>query len=201
MELLNHLCALLLFLVFLGTCSICDASPAPEQYGLIQQTIPFVDQAERFVLPFSDTSWSDRFIEIRKNRDGYQYGPPLLGNTSFFPTGILGEARVRNDKQLWFRDVQYVTENVGKEVPLAGQALAIVSPSQDAPFVSMSSGDPGWRFTKYFKFCCFVRTSMERDHSRRRITWDIDELDTRSAIFHGKTLHQSIHCKAIASRP
>ena len=93
----------------------------------MQQAVSFVDERERFVLPFSDSFWADRFLEIRRNREGYQYGPPLLGNTSFFPTGILGEARVRNDKQLWFRDVQYITEKVNKELPLAGQALATVS--------------------------------------------------------------------------
>ena len=128
MELLKYFFALLPPVLLLGACLSCAASPVDEQYRLIQKTIPLADDAERFVLPFSDSSWSDRFIEIRQNRAGYQYGPPLLGNTSFFPTGVLGEARVRKDKRLWFRDVQYVTENVNKELPLAGQALATVSP-------------------------------------------------------------------------
>ena len=189
MKLLNRLFALLRPTVLLGTCLTCTGSLISKQHRPIQQTISLVDEAERFVLPFSDTSWADRFLEIRRNRGGYQYGPPLLGNTSFFLTGILGEARVRNDKQLWFRDVQYITENVNKELPLAGQALATVSLEQDAPALSVSSDVIVWWFTKSFEFCCYVRASMERNHPKRRITRDVDELDTRSFILHGKTLH------------
>lgn len=135
----KHLSPLLPPAILLGACLTCHGSPIIVQNRPIQQTISFVDEAERFVLPFSDSSWADRFLEIRRNREGYQYGPPLLGNTSFFPAGVLGEARVRNDKQLWLQDVQYITENVNKELPPASQALASVSPLQDTPFLSVSS--------------------------------------------------------------
>ena len=133
MKLFSHHLALLPPTVLLGACLACAGSFINEQQRPIQQIVSLADERERFVLPFADSSWADRFLEIRRNRDGYQYGPPLLGNTSFFPTGILGEARVRHDKQLWFRDVQYITENVNKELPLAGQALATVSLEQHAP--------------------------------------------------------------------
>ena len=139
MKLLNHLFALIPPTALLGTCLTCTGSLISEEHRPIQQAVSLVDEVERFVLPFSDSSWADRFLDIRRNRDGYQYGPPLLGNTSFFLTGILGEARVRNDKQLWFRDVQYITENVNEELPLAGQDLATVSLEQDAPTLSVSS--------------------------------------------------------------
>ena len=201
MNLLNHLFALIPPTALLGTCLTCTGSLISEEHRPIQHAVSLVDEVERFVLPFSDSSWADRFLEIRRNRDGYQYGPPLLGNTSFFLTGILGEARVRNDKQLWFRDVQYITENVNKELPLAGQDLATVSLEQDAPTLSVNSDGTVWWFTKSFEFCCYVRASMERNHPRRRIIGDVDELDTRSFILHGKALNQSLRCEAIASCP
>ena len=127
MKLFSHHFALLPPTLLLVACLACAESFINEQQRPIQQTLSLADERERFVLPFADSSCADRFLEIRRNRDGYQYGPPLLGNTSFFPTGILGEARVRHDKQLWLRDVQYITENVNKELSLAGQALATVS--------------------------------------------------------------------------
>ncbi|KAH8722840.1 putative lipoxygenase [Phaeosphaeriaceae sp. PMI808] len=88
---------------------------------------PFINLPTRgrFVLPDFDLQPTVREEEIRTNRIGYQYGPPLLGNTSFFPTGPLGDAMVLRDKQLWFRDVQYVTDKVNKiEIPQAARALS-----------------------------------------------------------------------------
>ena len=114
-------------IVFLVVCLNCNASPLFEQYTLTQERFPFAGKAERYVLPLFDSFWSDRFKEIWTNREGYQYGPPLLGNTSYFPTGALGDAMVLRDKELWMRDVKYVTENVNnKELPKASQALAAV---------------------------------------------------------------------------
>ena len=43
-------------------------------------------------------------VEIQTNRAGYLYGLPLIGNSSFFPTGILGEQLVANNINLWEQD-------------------------------------------------------------------------------------------------
>ena len=127
MELHNTVIRFLHCIVLLAVCLNCNASPLFEQFTLTQERFPFAGEAERYVLPLFDTFWSDRFKEIWTNREGYQYGPPLLGNTSYFPTGTLGDAMVLRDKELWMRDVQYVTENVNnKELPKASQALAAV---------------------------------------------------------------------------
>lgn len=68
-----------------------------------------------------------RVQEIINNREGYQYSAPLLGNTSYFAGGVLGEAMGERDKQLWFRDVQYISYNVNNiEWPQADKALAEV---------------------------------------------------------------------------
>ena len=127
MELSVEFIRFLQCIVFLCLNIDSNASPLLEQHPLVQQKYPFAGEAERYVLPLFDSSWSDRFKEIWTNREGYQYGPPLLGNTSFFPTGVLGDAMVLRDKELWMRDVQYVTEHVNnEELPQAGQALAAV---------------------------------------------------------------------------
>ncbi|TAQ89914.1 hypothetical protein B7494_g1760 [Chlorociboria aeruginascens] len=102
----------------------CYALPLGEQITLSPD--PGVSHGKnKFVLAVFDAHAPERFREIRMNREGYQYGSPLLGNTSYFPTGVLGDARVLSDKQLWYQDVQYITNNVNNiEWPQAAQALA-----------------------------------------------------------------------------
>lgn len=77
-----------------------------------------------YTLPMFDIRPWERVSEVRLAREGYLYGPPLLGNTSFFPTGVLGDAMVARDKAAWFRDVEYVTNNVYPEWDKAATALA-----------------------------------------------------------------------------
>ena len=112
-------------------CEQCAALPLNQQRVLSHDLgdVPRVSHGkEKYVLPVFDINSLERFKEIRINRDGYQYGPPLLGNTSFFPTGVLCDAMVQRDKQLWFRDVQYTTDHVNDiELPQVARALAQVS--------------------------------------------------------------------------
>lgn len=51
-------------------------------------------------------------VEIQTNRAGYLYGPPLSGNSSFFPTGTLGEKLNIN---LWEQDASPVIEIIKSE--------------------------------------------------------------------------------------
>ncbi|KAI3130413.1 hypothetical protein CBS147326_5911 [Penicillium roqueforti] len=81
------------------------------------------DNGPKYSLPMFDTRSWERVDEIRLARAGYIYGPPLLGNTSFFPTGVLGEAMVARDRVAWFKDVEYVTNNVYLELDKAAAAL------------------------------------------------------------------------------
>ena len=119
------LCRAIFFLFFSRQC-LCWSPD--EQHVLAPNAPRAPDDGQGFVLPVFDINWSERYKEIHSNREGYLYGSPLLGNTSYFPTGILGDAMVQRDKQLWFRDVQYVTDNVNnRELPQAVQALAMVS--------------------------------------------------------------------------
>ena len=98
-----------------------------------------------FLLPMFDTEVHSRAEEIRFNREGFLYGPSLLGNASVFPTGALGEAMVKRDKQLWFRDVGYVTEKVNNhEWPKAARALAEVCLSYELQLQEIDMDVPGW---------------------------------------------------------
>ena len=121
-------CTLFQLVIILLACGQSTCLPSGRQQILSPDAPGFPNREESFVLPVFDINWAERYEEIHVNREGYLYGPPLLGNTSFFPTGVLGEAMVQRDKQLWFRDVAYVTENVNKkELPYAAKALAMVS--------------------------------------------------------------------------
>ncbi|PWY93119.1 putative arachidonate 5-lipoxygenase [Aspergillus sclerotioniger CBS 115572] len=81
------------------------------------------DHGLQYSLPMFDLQPWERVEEVRLAREGYLYGPPLLGNTSFFPTGVLGDAMVARDRAQWFRDVEYVTNNVYPESDQAAAAL------------------------------------------------------------------------------
>lgn len=114
-------------LVFSLLLQQCNSIPLNQQ-KFLSPDLPRIPQGKNtYTLPVFDSDSSERFEEIHINRNGYKYGPPLLGNTSVFPTGVLGDARVQADKQLWFRDVQYVTEQVNNvEWPQAARVLSEV---------------------------------------------------------------------------
>lgn len=50
-------------------------------------------QAETlFTLPQYSTNGTARVADIETKRGGWLYGPSIAGNTSFYPTGALGDA-------------------------------------------------------------------------------------------------------------
>lgn len=66
------------------------APEAPLTLSVLNNTLPYV-------LPMFDQNTSARAAEITRNRAGYLYGPSLIGNTSYFPSGTLGDALVEQD--------------------------------------------------------------------------------------------------------
>ncbi|KAL8694933.1 MAG: hypothetical protein Q9218_000504 [Villophora microphyllina] len=76
-----------------------------------------------YVLPQSDPNPSQRAAEIAIDRAGYLYGPPLLGNNSFFPTGPLGNQRVAADIAVFTANASYITESIEKEAGPVEQAI------------------------------------------------------------------------------
>lgn len=79
-----------------------------------------------YVLPQSDPTPLLREAEVAAERAGYQYGPSLLGNSSFFPTGLLGGARVAADVAVFTKDAAYITLSIEKEKPPVEQAVTAV---------------------------------------------------------------------------
>lgn len=78
-------------------------------------------------LPLSDPTPLARAAEIKANRAGYLYGPSVIGTSSFFPTGTLGDQLVAKDIALWQKDAGYVQAQIKNEAPLAAAAVANVS--------------------------------------------------------------------------
>lgn len=50
-----------------------------------------------------------------------------MGNSSFFPSGPLGEAMIQRDKALFKTDLDFVEAEAGRDLNVAGAALAAVS--------------------------------------------------------------------------
>ena len=124
--------------IWLTIASHCLATPLLSQGSviayqeLIQQhwldkSHPAGEQRKFTVTHESDVPPFSRAYEIERKRRGYLYGPSLLGNTSYFPAGILGEAMVQQHMHQWLQDAAWVTSAVEDEVNAAATALEKVS--------------------------------------------------------------------------
>lgn len=104
---------------FQGLSNILSHSE-PQQYRLASTKY---GEESRMVLPMYDHEPWKRISNIQKKQRGYLYGPSLLGNTSFFPGGHLGQLLAQQDGAKWREDAAYVVSNVAKESILAADAL------------------------------------------------------------------------------
>lgn len=68
-----------------------------------------------------------RLEAISIKRQGWLYGPSLLGNASFFPTGSLGIARMQSDMGLFAIDNAYISSREQADLLAVQQAVAAVS--------------------------------------------------------------------------
>ena len=79
-----------------------------------------------YVLPMFDPNPAARTAELARNRAGYQYGPSLIGNSSFFLTGSLGDQLVKSEIDLWNQDAAPVREAIRAEsTPVIGAIQAV----------------------------------------------------------------------------
>lgn len=78
----------------------------------------------KFTISAGDTFSSLRALEIERKRQGYLYGPSLLGNTSYFPTGIMGDAMVQQHIDEWLQDASWMNSVVEEEAKSAARALS-----------------------------------------------------------------------------
>ena len=90
-------------------------------------SVPAIEGGQRkYVLPGFDPKPSDREDEIKRNREGYLYGASLLGNTSYFPTGVLGDPMVKEHVDLWYTDAAWVSQKVAEEYQIAAATVSNV---------------------------------------------------------------------------
>ena len=120
------------FLWYLVASPLLLAAALPQVYQYIEQQYLSPEQGDledgrrKYVLPVFDATPSERADQIKRNREGYLYGPSRLGNTSYFPSGLLGDAMVKRDVDEWYEDAAWVSENVAKESQVAATAVARV---------------------------------------------------------------------------
>ena len=80
-----------------------------------------------YLLPMFDPNSAARAAELDKNRAGYLYGPPLIGNLSFFLTGQLGDQLVQSDVDLFNQDAAPVRAAVLAEATPVLESVGVVS--------------------------------------------------------------------------
>ncbi|GAP93054.1 putative manganese lipoxygenase [Rosellinia necatrix] len=93
-----------------------DQSPLNSQ-------LPVNPPEQRFLLPIEDPDPFSRRREVEYRRAGFLYGPSLLGNSSYFPTGILGDAIVQQHQEQWYKNAGWLVETVGGETAAALAAV------------------------------------------------------------------------------
>jgi len=95
----------------------------PQQYRLA--SVKYAEERKMVLPMYDDEPWK-RISNIQKKQRGYLYGPSLLGNTSFFPAGNLGQLMAQQDGEKWRSDAAWIVSNVAKESKLAAAALTKV---------------------------------------------------------------------------
>ena len=137
-------------------CPVVLATVLPQSYHRIEQQYLFPKQGDfedgrrKYVLPVFDATPSERADQIERNREGYLYGASRLGNTSYFPTGLLGDAMVKRDVDRWYEDAAWVSVNVEKESQLAAAAVARVRNIPSIEY-TWTLTVPGWRLARSFE--------------------------------------------------
>jgi len=95
----------------------------PQQRPLGLGPVDPGDGGPRMVLPIFDSEPLRRRREIERKQEGFLYGTSLLGNTSYFPSGDLGNAMVQRDQEEWYADAEWLKSAVYRDAEKAGQAL------------------------------------------------------------------------------
>ena len=101
------------FLPGLFACSalVLGLAPPTSNPSLLSPT--YVEP--KYTLPQFDRDPSQRRDEVASNHAGFLYGPPLIGNSSFFPTGTLGGQRVNADVVAFTQNAAFITQSIEAE--------------------------------------------------------------------------------------
>ena len=86
-------------------------------HGLVPPGSDLAISSQGYVLPQFDPNPAQRSQEVVINHGGYLYGPPLIGNSSYFPAGSLGSLRVGSDVKAFIQNAAFITDSIQKEAP------------------------------------------------------------------------------------
>jgi hypothetical protein len=81
-----------------------------------------------YSLPAGNSASSVRQQQIAINRAGYVYGSSPLGNTSYFPTGVLGDALVQSDVAKFNAEYEVFNSLIAIDVEVITEALVSIHP-------------------------------------------------------------------------
>ncbi|EGU80482.1 hypothetical protein FOQG_18345 [Fusarium oxysporum f. sp. raphani 54005] len=116
--------ALLIFLGIFTCVETLPLSDSPSSY--IPEEVPSSQTADiglppptEFTLPNEDDEILIRKLNIQKTRKEILYGPSLIGKTSFFISGPLGDQISQRDQTLWSRDAAPVVQAVSHDAAAA----------------------------------------------------------------------------------
>ena len=110
----------------LGLVAIAQARPQPQTTGTNHVNGSITGNGS-YVLPLYDPNPAARAAELERNRAGFLYGPSLIGNSSFFLTGPLGDQLVQSDIDLWNSDAGPVRSTIQAEAAPVLETLGAVS--------------------------------------------------------------------------
>ena len=112
-------------LSYLLLSCLLGAEAAPHSFhSLVLRGNSSTSQAS---LPQNDPNRDSRAKEVSTRREGYVYGPSLIGEASFFLNGTLGNERVNQDLALWDNDRKQIESEIKKDLPAVSAAISAVS--------------------------------------------------------------------------
>jgi hypothetical protein len=65
-----------------------------------------------------------RRAAVCARKEGWWYGPSLIGEAAFFPDGPLGSARVVSDRALWEVDRHQIEDDIKKDITAVKESIA-----------------------------------------------------------------------------
>ena len=151
----------------------------------------FLPDQTRFTLPSEDDAPLARVREIQQKRQGYLYGPSLLGNTSYFPTGFLGDAMVQQHVDSWLQDAAWVNRAVDKEASAAAAAIKEVRSTSSLIERLFLRNVEGWP-REFQRLPNYLRKSMEDFGPHGFGTRFFVQFHPRHMVFHGKIIDESL---------
>ena len=94
-----------------------------------------------YVLPQFDPNPLERSQEVAINHAGFLYGPPLIGNSSYFPGGALGNQRVHSDIVAFLENSAFINQSIHDESGAVKDRITKVSGMYPATFLQAANNE------------------------------------------------------------